>query len=1043
MSKRTKKNRSNRSTLKLEALEQRQLLASIVGSGTEVDTDVTLADGKVYDQVMMEGSSITVTADAGQITRVDFLDASGDIVRAEISGAGTLTIDLADFKAAAAPTEYKSDVEYVQGLATFTITGSDASTNFNVHSLGTLNVFMNEDNPIFDGGNKDGGDNLANVAALIIQGNPASPVGNSFGSIFAGNAVFGAESGAVGIIAPNVQFTGTITIGDIDAAETATPVLQLGQFSDTTTVTVAGGDLKSTNKAQLTTTNVDKLISSTGTNSNAEQLETQIIAAGSTDIAAADISYTSSAETLTIDDTWEQADLDELKTKYLNDVVIEGGLGAGLVLAARGFGDITVKGDLAGLITTDVIEKGEGKADAGELGIGDVTIEGDIVAGGAIESAAWIGDVVVNGNLDFTADDDSLDDFKWGKWGSDDKTLAAAVISTIGGDSLSSAIGNITFGVADDDETGAVDVAGVMALVQSGVAKADADNGAGIGNISALSITSSKADAIKAFNAGNIGSITTEEGLSLNNVTSAGSIGAITGATVTVGNLAAAKAVGAIESEGALTTGSITATDGTIGTITSGGATTLGALSASKAVGAITAGGNTTITSVAGTSTGAISVEGTLTVGAITASDGNVGALSSDGAMTLNGLISGDSVGAISAAKAAAGNLAINDSIVATDGTIGAITLTKAGNLALGAGNMVWATESIGNITVADGKLTFGDADSKFLAAVVDLGDDDAFGGAGGDADTYDFEGTSIGNVSVQGDIGIVGVANSIEFQANQIGDVTVKGTNAGAILTDVIFSAKGNDEDTVGTASIGNIELENSDSAGSIADGGVSTTALTGTGFSSSGDIGDITITTVKTGKLLQDAAASLFFIAGSSEMGLAVNAFADGAANKGGVSIGDVTITTNLTAALQDANGTTGAGLVIASGVEAIAAGEFVNYDVPGDGTKLDVAADLGGSIGAVVLNDLSGNITYQGFDGGEMEETGDDNALEAASVIVADEIASIRVNKGTNLLNLSGDDAPTGIALQGVLGVGYANDDTQEWATATTSNLFVVVL
>jgi hypothetical protein len=79
-------------------------------------------------------------------------------------------------------------------------------------------VFLGEDNPIFEGG-LDGGDNFANVSRLVIEGDISSPLGSDFGSVYAGNTVFGGESGAIGIVAPRVQFTGTITIGDINAAD--------------------------------------------------------------------------------------------------------------------------------------------------------------------------------------------------------------------------------------------------------------------------------------------------------------------------------------------------------------------------------------------------------------------------------------------------------------------------------------------------------------------------------------------------------------------------------------------------------------------------------------------------------------------------------------------------------------------------------------------------------------------------------------------------------------------------------------------------------
>jgi hypothetical protein len=137
------KKKLSRSHLKLEALEARQLLAGVTGGGTEVGSDIHHPNGNTYDQVLMTGSSVTVTADAGQITRVSFLDLQGDIVQAEFSGAGDLTISLDKFVGPAEAANYvQPGVKYVQGLATFTITGENASTNFSVFSVGSGNAVV-------------------------------------------------------------------------------------------------------------------------------------------------------------------------------------------------------------------------------------------------------------------------------------------------------------------------------------------------------------------------------------------------------------------------------------------------------------------------------------------------------------------------------------------------------------------------------------------------------------------------------------------------------------------------------------------------------------------------------------------------------------------------------------------------------------------------------------------------------------------------------------------------------------------------------------
>ena len=79
--------------MQLEVLEPRQLLATVVGGGEEVGSDISF-QGNTYDQILMTGASVTVSADAGQIVRVSAVDSNDDIVQYEFSGAGTMNISL-------------------------------------------------------------------------------------------------------------------------------------------------------------------------------------------------------------------------------------------------------------------------------------------------------------------------------------------------------------------------------------------------------------------------------------------------------------------------------------------------------------------------------------------------------------------------------------------------------------------------------------------------------------------------------------------------------------------------------------------------------------------------------------------------------------------------------------------------------------------------------------------------------------------------------------------------------------------------------------
>lgn len=250
MAKKTKK--LNKSNLKLEALEQRQLLAGITGSGTEVGSNINHINGNVYDQVLMTGSSVTVTADAGQVTRVSFLDLQGDIVQAEFSGAGTLNVSLAGAVTGQQPSKYVQTVAggYTQGVASFTIQGSDSTTNLSVFSVGSGNAV---NSALFDA-THTGGDHTADVAKVTIVANPANPNGSTFGGIFAGNAIFSADSGVSGIAAANVQIQNTVTVGDIRATGTATPTLVFGTASQFGSVTIAGGGLVEANGKAINNT---------------------------------------------------------------------------------------------------------------------------------------------------------------------------------------------------------------------------------------------------------------------------------------------------------------------------------------------------------------------------------------------------------------------------------------------------------------------------------------------------------------------------------------------------------------------------------------------------------------------------------------------------------------------------------------------------------------------------------------------------------------------------------------------------------------------
>lgn len=241
-----------RSTLRVEPLESRQLWAVVEGAGTEVVHNVTNSDGVTYDQVLMTGPSVSVTNDAGQVTRVSFLDNDGDIVQVALIGPGKLNVSLDDHTAGVLPTGYNAAAQaysYVQGDATITISGPiDESSSLEVYSVGAAR------NPGVVDATHQGGDHWADISRVIIVGNEQNEAGyTNFGSIRTGNAFFSADTGVVGIRAENVAVQGVVRIGDIDATESGVPTLYFNSNSQFQNVFVQGGDLKQTNGASFDT----------------------------------------------------------------------------------------------------------------------------------------------------------------------------------------------------------------------------------------------------------------------------------------------------------------------------------------------------------------------------------------------------------------------------------------------------------------------------------------------------------------------------------------------------------------------------------------------------------------------------------------------------------------------------------------------------------------------------------------------------------------------------------------------------------------------
>jgi len=225
------------------ALAQTNIVA---GQGRIVHADITHPNGNTYDQLLITGQSLTVTADEGQSVRVSFIDTTDDIIQCEFSGSGTMRIDFAPetFSAPAPPINYNQpDVLYAKGHASITLEGTNAFSSFAIYAVGAATssfAALFKDDVAYDG--------LADISVLRI-------IGSDMSSIFAGNARFTANSGSAGIDAPGTKFHGRLIIHDIEASGTAQALLRVANNSpltlDSGAVLIAAGDLHQNNSLPI------------------------------------------------------------------------------------------------------------------------------------------------------------------------------------------------------------------------------------------------------------------------------------------------------------------------------------------------------------------------------------------------------------------------------------------------------------------------------------------------------------------------------------------------------------------------------------------------------------------------------------------------------------------------------------------------------------------------------------------------------------------------------------------------------------------------
>ena len=235
--------------------------SKVIGAGEEIAHDIYVAaNNNTFDQVLLEGAAATITADAGQITRVSYVDLTNDIVQVEFSGAGTLSLVLDTPTGPAVAVNYNQPtVSYMKGHAGLVITGANETTNVSIFSVGRLtavNQALFRNDVTYDG--------MADVAYLAIQS-----TNGKFGGVRTANANYFATKGLTGLYAPGVQCSGPVYVSNIDAFDAATPVLMIGSSPDTR---ITGGNLLQKNGQPVKVSGLTQLKFTAGSDSHGNLL---------------------------------------------------------------------------------------------------------------------------------------------------------------------------------------------------------------------------------------------------------------------------------------------------------------------------------------------------------------------------------------------------------------------------------------------------------------------------------------------------------------------------------------------------------------------------------------------------------------------------------------------------------------------------------------------------------------------------------------------------------------------------------------------------
>ena len=931
-------------SLQLEVLESRQLLATISGDGIEVGTDIAY-QGNSYDQVLMTGQSVTVESDADQIVRTSFLDGNGDIVQAEFSGAGTLNIFLIDFIPSAEAEKYNQPgVEYVTGQASFTIEGSDETTNFSLHTVGPVT------SPVWDSLAVEGVeyDGVADAVRLTVIADTTTLEGSDFGSIRMDNSLLSGDLGLVGISAPNVHVNTTVVIGDIDARDTGGPILRFGNDSQFDTLVVAGGDLAQTNGIAISGENFDTASFIHGTTSQGEFLPANLFMG---EWAGA----FSPLETILDDSTIGpieitgllQSEIDAifLGRDFVNDIIIEGDLSLqNNINAAKFRGNVTFDGEIKGPFNVnngiggDLIFRGI-STDSDNPGAGDRDITSDITLGppfmgqlifGAeegvdavnysgtfmtpsVDDAVWIygdfsGDLTTDLDNDraFDTDEGSLNEINVsGNFSGSVVGILGIGDVWIGGDLTTTADGGATAFFTDSGTDGESLFASMGTLIVEG----DVDQGNASDKLIRIEGNGSFGDII-IMGEGLLGDTDNTDFLTIGEIRIKGAIEGDTTGSITI-----------VEDRSDLELLGVDINSGTLGNITITGPGTAdtdlsinGAIGGSEAVlGDITITGfqtidqnativASTVGNVSYTTNTSNSTDNTLIdLNAFIESSGDIGTIDIVGETVNLGQINADNVGDITIT----GTTNISDEITAS--TFGAVIIK--GDLTFSSGGALISTNSLESLEVT-GDATFDKvgiqvADSGVMTFRGDVTFDQIGPSIVADDGTSDTD--IIEGIVIEGKV--IGSFN-FDIIASAFGDISISGNLAGGeVLVDHLGIAAINngglginaetvavDGSNLSEYTIGNVTITITNTVGvpntSLFDG----ISL----FQTLGGIGNITLSgggsTSLQSTLFADSNAELNFVVGNGRLGKTTDAGID---FDGDGAVGTVINDTNITAA------------------------------------------------------------------------------------------------------------------------------------------------